>query len=618
MAVPTITEDFTDWDDAENVSTWSGWGANASKWDDEGDIYKEGTQSVGLQPSSTGDSGFGVYKSGTTFDATSNIILIWVYITPGFVLGSGSYGVYVRIGSGTGWTADYEDYLVGGSDVAWVGKGWHLIALDAGNRAADRSNGSPSLTACNRIGVGFNVAATASKSTVLAIDLMQYGTSYAVTGVSSSDSAVDGLDFNDNGASADTITRSDGGSFVTDGWEAGDMAVVSGTSSNDGEYEVVTVAAATLTLSTGDLAATELNVTAAFVDAPISFADIIAKDEADDSWFGIVQRNPDGDIVINGPLTIGDASSTARTLFRSRNERVVKADQPITPVLEFVEGASAWTQVEIGQSTGTGDDRVGFAGSLFTVDNVFLGEGWSIDFSDAIDALGVFGTTFSYITEGVLFANDSGHYVTNCEFKACGQVDVYAVECRNLTFSGFVSTTSAALLWRPGVTDTAIKNSRFLANSRAILHTTSGTATYNALFFSGNDYDVRYTAATGNLVVTKAYDSDPSTYEATGAGSVTFSASFIFEVVGLEYDSEVTIVTAGTTTVLYHLESATVSDGAGKYKISYTHSGGATVDVLIHHVDYVPDISNIYGLTLPNANSEAKVAMFNDENYENP
>jgi hypothetical protein len=69
---------------------------------------------------------------------------------------------------------------------------------------------------------------------------------------------------------------------------------------------------------------------------------------------------------------------------------------------------------------------------------------------------------------------------------------------------------------------------------------------------------------------------------------------------------------------LHHTESAVTSDGDGKYQITYSHGGGASVDVLIHHIDYKPDISNIYGLTLPGNNSSAKVNMFADENYENP
>jgi hypothetical protein len=104
-----------------------------------------------------------------------------------------------------------------------------------------------------------------------------------------------------------------------------------------------------------------------------------------------------------------------------------------------------------------------------------------------------------------------------------------------------------------------------------------------------------------------------------GSGASTILvADYSFTVTGLELNTEVTIVTAGTTTVLFNVENATTSDGDGKYQVSYSHSGGASVDVLIHHIDYLPDISNIYGLTLPSANSSAKVSMFDDPNYENP
>lgn len=103
----------------------------------------------------------------------------------------------------------------------------------------------------------------------------------------------------------------------------------------------------------------------------------------------------------------------------------------------------------------------------------------------------------------------------------------------------------------------------------------------------------------------------------TGA-STTLVANYSFTITGLELNTEVTIVTAGTSTELFHVENATTSDGDGKYKVSYSHSGGASVDILIHHIDYKPDISNQYGVTLPSSNSSIKIAMFDDENYENP
>lgn len=104
-----------------------------------------------------------------------------------------------------------------------------------------------------------------------------------------------------------------------------------------------------------------------------------------------------------------------------------------------------------------------------------------------------------------------------------------------------------------------------------------------------------------------------------GSGaSTTLVANYSFTITGLELNTEVTIVTAGTTTELFHAENATTSDGAGKYQVTYSHSGGGTVDILIHHVDYQPDVNNQYSLTLPSQNSSIKVNMFDDVNYENP
>jgi len=65
------------------------------------------------------------------------------------------------------------------------------------------------------------------------------------------------ISFNDNNPAADTITRADGGSFVVDGFEAGEKIRVKGSQSNDGTYIIETVAVNTLTLQAGESLATE-------------------------------------------------------------------------------------------------------------------------------------------------------------------------------------------------------------------------------------------------------------------------------------------------------------------------------------------------------------------------
>ena len=120
------------------------------------------------------------------------------------------------------------------------------------------------------------------------------------------------------------------------------------------------------------------------------------------------------------------------------------------------------------------------------------------------------------------------------------------------------------------------------------------------------------------LTINLATGSTIPSVKNTGTGTVAVVASYAHTLTGLELNTEVTYVTAGTSTVLFHVEQATTSDGNGKYQTTYSHAGGATVDILIHNYLYLPDISNIYGLTLPSADASAKVAMFTDPNYSNP
>ena len=795
MAIPTITTDATLIHSMDNQTNLTAWGTNAlSKWGNSSDIALENGISHALAPFATGDSGMGRQGLGG-INLSTNRLFIWInVISPSFVgLSSGTpAGVYIRIvtNSTSGdWATDYLDFYVGGSDVAWVGSGWHLVALDC-NRTADRSNGTTTLTNIDKVGVGFNVQSTASKSDVIAVDVMRYGTKMEVTGVTSSSAT---HNFNDNGGSDDTITRASG-SFITDGMEAGDTIRVNGTTYNDGEYIIKSIAALTITLETGSLAQTETGVTSN-VDAGITLESIYQKDgPTDDNWYGAVSKNRDGGYEINYKLIVGDESGSSRTFFVSRGDQIILADQPLSTSsaeLQIITKEDTGnTIVVFGESSGTGDDRVGFNGSVISQDDTYTsgsGDGSALadlDFSTAIDEMEFFGCTVLSVNDGATFAADTSHLVTNTSFTSCGQVALGSVEARNMTFSGYADTSDAALLWNASID---IKNSRFLAitnstgDRAAIEHDTAGSFTYTNLSFAGNDYDVEnsssatnadsysdsnqdgeqaigngtVTAAgqsitgngavlanveldlrkvgsptgtavvkifahtgtfgtdgtptgsalatsetfnvadltttlaltkidfedqftlvnttkyfivveysggdssnylawgydgtspghggnlayydgtwnddntkdmcfycrTGGIVyITKATGSDPSSENNTGTipGTIILYASFTYTVYGLELNTEVTIVLTGTTNVVHHTENATVSDGEGKYKITYSHSGGQAVDVLIHHASYEPDVSNIYDITLPSADSSSKVKMFTDLNYVNP
>ena len=146
----------------------------------------------------------------------------------------------------------------------------------------------------------------------------------------------------------------------------------------------------------------------------------------------------------------------------------------------------------------------------------------------------------------------------------------------------------------------------------------TGTRGTNLVSDSGSTDAMFYNNSGGLITLNVSNGADsPSVRNGTGA-TTQINATFTHTITGLELNTEVTYVTAGTATVLYTVENASASDGDGKYQVTYSHGGGETVDILIHHVDYKPDISNIYGVTLPSSTASAKVAMFLDENYNNP
>ena len=228
-------------------------------------------------------------------------------------------------------------------------------------------------------------------------------------------------------------------------------------------------------------------------------------------------------------------------------------------------------------------------------------------------------------TDMSTFIFQSNGDISNTTFRRCGQITQGGA-----SFDNCVITKSTAASSMVATSTTPITNCTFESdgsnyavnlgnidadvsmswNNTLIDYATSNGSTGNEAIYCS--------VASGKTLTINVTGGDAPTYHNAGVGTVTVVSSFDHIITGLELNTEVTYVTAGTTTELYHVENATVSDGDGKYKTTYSHGGGASVDILIHHVDYKPDISNIIGITLPSAEATIKVQMFEDENYYNP
>jgi hypothetical protein len=611
MAIPNLYSNMSVISAAETTTSWTTWGVNNSIAQ-ETEIVREGSASVGCSPKNTGDFGFGYDIVSPSIDLTANLVAIWVYTTPGFY---GSNAIYVRLGSSTTWTNNCEDWYVGGSNFSWTGSGWHLVVLDA-NRASDAQPGATGVTksAVTRVGIGFNHTATASKSTISAIDVMYYGTNIVAKGTTSS-SSTHAFD-----AAAQKIIRPSG-SFITDGFLPGDVVYVEGTTSNEGYHEVSTLDATGLVMENATL--TQESETSSTLDGGITLEDIYDQDgPTSDDWFGVVAKDPVGVWIINYPLVIGDDTGTERTFFVSRGEQITLSDQPLdtgvdgTTYLSTVEDTGANTIFLMGDSSDTGDNRVGFAGSFIAGQPPELSTPArkAIDFTTGNDVLDLFGTTFQSIDGGMQFGPTATHYITNCSFVECGQIDLGQVEARNLTFSGYTPNlgepdTGAALLWDSSID---VKNSRFLANYLAIEHTDTGSEGYIGLTFAGNTIADIYMSVTGELTVTNYTTSDALTWFSDAGGVVTISSPFTHYLTDIISGSEVTYVYSGDTGELYHVESVG-GDGLAQYDYDYT--GDALVDILVFHVDYDPYEATV---TLTNSNATLPIAQVEDPVYYNP
>jgi hypothetical protein len=139
--------------------------------------------------------------------------------------------------------------------------------------------------------------------------------------------------FSFNNSDPDSITRSDGGSFITDGFEKGEQIRVQGSSSNDGIYTIdatiSAVSAGTLTLDAGEILADE-------AAAPGVTVTITAVSVALDP--GITIGGTAGSVVIGSGSKITVLNSTTYALPMS----VLVADSRGIPVPGAVVSLSAW------------------------------------------------------------------------------------------------------------------------------------------------------------------------------------------------------------------------------------------------------------------------------------
>jgi len=160
----------------------------------------------------------------------------------------------------------------------------------------------------------------------------------------------------------------------------------------------------------------------------------------------------------------------------------------------------------------------------------------------------------------------------------------------------FGPADGSAMLWNANIDvqySSFTQNTDADNNPHAIEHPITGTTSYNytGLTFTGNDYDIDYSAASGTLTIGNLSGSNVVTYEITnGATSVTINTTVNLEVTvtnafGLAVPSaKVRIETTGGTLI-----SQGTANGSGVYTDTYNYGGSPVgVNVIVRLTGYKP------------------------------
>jgi len=249
----------------------------------------------------------------------------------------------------------------------------------------------------------------------------------------------------------------------------------------------------------------------------IDFDDILAEDEDTTNGWGII-RKIGGIFYLNGSIIFGDAAGVNACEFEDLSQVLVFEDRPVNTSLygfTVVDNGTGLTEFILGEKVGT----AGIKGCIIRVQSSAQTPKFIIDGSDVdVDNFKLYGCTV-YGSGAITFPGATTDVeILGCSFEACGQVDPDDASVESCFFIN-TSNVDAAVLWNESID---MIDCSFIGNTvGAGIEMPSDVGTpyaYNALFFSGNTYDVLNSSGSA-ISINKNNGADPTTYEGS---SVTF------------------------------------------------------------------------------------------------
>lgn len=221
----------------------------------------------------------------------------------------------------------------------------------------------------------------------------------------------------------------------------------------------------------------------------------------------------------------------------------------------------------------------------------------------AIEAGTFTGNTVN--TSDVITVTSSSIFNGNTISKSISTASVVASDLGHAPSNTFVSDGS-----NHAIELTSIGGGSMIWSCESTGYETGSSGTPVTPTSTGNE-DIFVNVATGDITINVTSGTIPSIRSA-GATVTIPASSYTLTMTNIIEGTVLTIVNSSTRAVL----KAPITVGASG-EATYSHAGGEIVDILLLHLNYDPNLSDIYDLTLPSSDSALQFSMIDDPNYEN-
>ena len=340
------------------------------------------------------------------------------------------------------------------------------------------------------------------------------------------------------------------------------------------------------------------------------FDDIFSADD-DPAALGIgIVRKIAGQYFLAGSLEWGDGAGTNGCKFQAKSQVVVFEDRQVNADLyafDVVDNGTGTTEFILGDKSGT----AGIQGCTVRVESSSQLAKFDIDGSTDtdVDNFKLYASIF-YGADSITFPGAAATVeILGCSFELCAQVDPDDASVSGCFFIN-TSDVDAALLWNE---DIDIDDCSFIANTTGAgieMPSDAGTPyAYDALFFSGNTYDVLNSSGSP-ISINKNDGSDPTTYEGS---SVTF--------LGISVTTQITVKDVTDSTVIENVRVLLEAADAGgplNFEEAVTSINRVTTTATVAHTAHgltTNDLVHIIGTNQPEYNIVAEITVTGVDAY---